>query len=110
MVASVRVVAMLIDADGMITLDAADVQRLLPDQSASTPSAVADADETFIYGNITEGQARIMTGDVGVEKWQRAAGRKTTITHNKFGKDAKIMTGNVGGAAAESFFNSGFWN
>jgi hypothetical protein len=50
-----------------------------------------------------------MTGDVGVEEWQRATRRKTTIAHNRFGKDVRIMTGNVGGEAANSFFDSGFW-
>jgi hypothetical protein len=65
--------------------------------------------ETLIYDNITVGQARIMTGNVGVENWHKTAGRKTTITGNKFGQDVRIMTGDQGGDAAKGF-NESFWN
>jgi hypothetical protein len=62
----------------------------------------------LIYNNITFGQARIMTGNVGVEYWRRIAGRKVTIANNKFGQDVRIMTGDQGGDAAKSF-NDNFW-
>jgi hypothetical protein len=50
-----------------------------------------------------------MTGDIGVESWQKRARRKTTISKNKFGVDARIVTGDMGGQAAATF-NDSFWN
>jgi hypothetical protein len=97
------------DSDGMVRLNSADVERLLAGQRASTSNPADTTDDTLIYSNITEGQARIMTGDVGLERWQAAARRKTAIVHNKFCKDVRIMTGNQGGAAAENF-NASFWD
>ena len=99
-------------ADGTIALDASDAEslRLVDQKSARTCGAAStDVDETLIYDNITVGQARIMTGNVGVENWARTAGRKTTIANNKFGQDVRIMTGDQGGDAAKSF-NDNFWN
>lgn len=49
-----------------------------------------------------------MTGNVGVETNYQAAPRTNAITNNDFGKDGKVMTGDMGGAAAESF-NQNFW-
>ena len=49
-----------------------------------------------------------MTGNVGVENWQRVAGRKTTIAHNKFGNETVIITGDVGGEAAKIFYENFF--
>ncbi|KAJ9137580.1 hypothetical protein NKR23_g9032 [Pleurostoma richardsiae] len=98
-------------ADGIILLDKSDAESLgLTEQQfvAATDTASVDADETSIYDNITLGQARIMTGDVGVEGWLRTARRKTTIAHNRFGQDVRIMTGDQGGEAAKSF-NANFW-
>lgn len=43
-----------------------------------------------------------MTGDVGSGGWQAAA-KVTMISHNRFGKDAPIMTGNAGPDAAIAF-------
>lgn len=63
---------------------------------------------TSIYDNITEGQARIMDGDVGVEQWHRRAKRKAIINNNHFKGDVTIMTGDVGGVAAEKFMDN-FW-
>jgi hypothetical protein len=96
----------------MIRLDPSDVESLeLAGRQPPTTSGVAetDADETSIYDNITVGQARIMTGNVGVENWRKAARHKTTIARNKFGQDVRIMTGDQGGEAAKSF-NDNFWN
>ena len=100
-------------ADGTIALDGDDAEslRLVDDQKRTrTYGAVAaNVDETLIYDNITVGQARIMTGNVGVENWRRIAGRKVTIANNKFGQDVRIMTGDQGSDAAKSF-NDSFWN
>lgn len=60
-----------------------------------------------VYGNITLNQARIMTGDVGVEKWQTVS-RVNEVAFNKFGKEARVMTGNVGSEAASAFMEN-FW-
>lgn len=60
-----------------------------------------------IYGNITLDQARIMTGDVGVGNWQ-AISRVNEVASNRFGKDTRIMTGNVGPEAASAFMEN-FW-
>jgi hypothetical protein len=49
-----------------------------------------------------------MTGNIGVEGWQKMAGRKTTIANNQFGHDVRIMTGDMGGEAAKGF-NDSFW-
>jgi hydrogenase maturation factor len=99
-------------ADGTIALDDDDAESLhLVDQkrSGTGGAAATDEDETLIYDNITLGQARIMTGNVGVENWRIIARRKVTITNNKFGQDVRIMTGDQGGDAAKSF-NDNFWN
>jgi hypothetical protein len=50
-----------------------------------------------------------MTGDIGVEAWQKKATRKVIIARNKFGGDVRITTGNIGGQAATNF-NDSFWN
>jgi hydrogenase maturation factor len=99
-------------ADGTIALDDEDVESLhLVDQKRSRigGAAATDEDETLIYDNITFGQARIMTGNVGVENWRIIARRKVTIANNKFGHDVRIMTGDQGGDAAKGF-NDNFWN
>jgi hypothetical protein len=49
-----------------------------------------------------------MMGNVGVESNYRAAPRTNAITNNEFGQNGKIMTGDMGGAAAASF-NDNFW-
>jgi hypothetical protein len=95
----------------MITLDTSDEESLGltgRQDAASHGTAPTNTDETSIYENITLGQARIMTGDVGVENWQRVAVRKTTINHNIFGDETVIITGDVGGKAAESFYENFF--
>ena len=61
--------------------------------------------ETRIYDNIIVGQARIMTGDVGVE-YRHQLARRITIAHNKFGQDVRIMTGNVGPEASKEFMSN----
>jgi hypothetical protein len=98
-------------ADGTIPLDTSDLETLgFVDKYRATPpgSAAPVVDETLIYDNITVGQARIMTGNVGVENWCKTAGRKATIAGNKFGQDVRIMTGDQGGDAAKKF-NESFW-
>lgn len=72
-----------------------------------TPGAASDV-QTDIYANVTLDQARIMTGDVGVEEWQQRTSRRTAIYDNTFGTGARIMAGNVGGAAAKAFMEN-FW-
>ena len=99
-------------ADGMITLGVREAEELGltgPQRDATRDAATAKSDETSIYGNTMSGQARIMTGNIGVENWQRVPGRKTTIANNQFGNDVRIMTGDQGGPAAERF-NDNFWN
>ncbi|KAF5256312.1 hypothetical protein FOXYS1_13215 [Fusarium oxysporum] len=98
-------------ADGFIPVNAADVLAIgmsAPDDTTSMNSS-NEARETNIYGNVTLGQARIMTGNIGVEDWQKIAGRKTTIANNQFGHDVRIITGDMGGEAARGF-NDSFWN
>lgn len=60
-----------------------------------------------VYGNITLDQARIMTGDVGIERWQTIS-RVNEVAFNRFGKDTRVMTGNVGPGAASAFMEN-FW-
>ncbi|KAI1325821.1 hypothetical protein F5Y16DRAFT_254213 [Xylariaceae sp. FL0255] len=57
--------------DRMIAIDVDNQEELgLGDQAtARDTTRAANADEVSIYDNITLGQARIMTGNVGVEKW-----------------------------------------
>jgi len=93
----------------MIRLEASDAEELgLRGARDAAHRTATDTDETSIYDNITLGQARIMTGNVGMENWQRVSGRKTTIAHNRFEGDARIMTGDQGGEAAARF-NENFW-
>jgi hypothetical protein len=66
--------------------------------TAAEDATDADLDSTTIVDNITVGQARIMTGDIGVEAWQKKATRKVNIVRNKFGGDVRITTGNMGRA------------
>lgn len=95
-------------ADGILRLESADEEEFAIPEQVSKQDTTSITD-TSIYNNITLGQARMMTGNVGVEEWQRMAGRKTTIAHNRFGNDIRIMTGDVGGQAAAGF-NKNFWN
>ncbi|KAK3897922.1 hypothetical protein C8A05DRAFT_47622 [Staphylotrichum tortipilum] len=98
--------------EGSVPLDASDLETLhLVDQHHDIKPGRAEPGigETLIYDNLTVGQARIMTGNVGVENWRKTAGRKTTIAKNKFGQDVRIMTGDQGGEAAKGF-NESFWN
>lgn len=85
-------------------LDQADIKALRLDTVPGTES-----DSTTIVDNITLGQARIMTGDIGMESWQKRATRKTTIVKNRFEGDVRIMTGDMGKEAAATF-NESFWN
>ena len=99
-------------AEGTVPLDTSDLETLrLVDEHHDTKPGRAEPGigETLIYDNITVGQARIMTGNVGVENWRKTAGRKTTIAKNKFGQEVRIMTGDQGGEAAKGF-NESFWN
>ncbi|RKL04137.1 hypothetical protein BFJ70_g17222 [Fusarium oxysporum] len=94
--------------DGTIAVDTADVLTIgisAPDDTTSMNSS-NEARETNIYGNVTLGQARIMTGNIGVEGWQKMAGRKTTIANNQFGHDVRIITSDIGGEAAAGFNDS----
>jgi len=104
---------MILAEDGTIRLTTEDMERLpLNDgpegrRASPPPLGGVSAGESRIYDNITVGQARIMTGDVGAEHWHQLA-RRTTIAHNKFGQDVRIMTGNVGAEASKEFM-SNFW-
>ena len=84
-------------------LDQADVKALGLDTAPAT-----DSDSVTIVDNLTLGQARIMTGNIGLESWQKRVTRKTTITRNEFRGDVRIMGGDVGGQAAADF-NKSFW-
>jgi hypothetical protein len=87
-----------------VPLDQADAKYLGLDTAPAT-----DSDSTAIIDNITLGQARMMTGDIGMESWQKRVARKTTIARNKFGSNLQIMTGDMGGQAAADF-NKSFWS
>jgi len=99
-------------AEGTVPLNTSDLELLRhvdPHRDTKPSRAEPGIGETLIYDNITVGQARIMTGNVGVENWHKTAGRKTTIVKNRFGQDVRIMTGDQGGEAAKGF-NESFWN
>jgi hypothetical protein len=96
--------------DGTVPVNTSDVLAIgvsAPDDATSMNSS-NETVETNIYGNVTLGQARIMTGNIGVEGWHKMAGRKTTIANNQFGHDVRIITGDMGGEAARGF-NESFW-
>ena len=103
---------LILRAEGTVLLDTSDLETLrLVNQHHDIKSGRTEPGicETLIYDNLTVGQARIMTGNVGVENWRKTAGRKTTIAKNKFRQDVRIMTGDQGGEAAKGF-NESFWN
>jgi len=50
-----------------------------------------------------------MTGDIGVERWQKRATRNMIIAKNEFRGDIRITTGDMGGPAAANF-NENFWS
>ncbi|KAM0292737.1 hypothetical protein ACHAPM_011747 [Fusarium culmorum] len=96
--------------DGTVPINTSDVLAMgmsAPDDTTNMNSS-NEARETNIYGNVTLGQARIMTGNIGVEGWHKMTGRKTTIANNQFGHDVRIITGDMGGEAARGF-NESFW-
>jgi hypothetical protein len=65
----------------------ADVKTLGLDavpETTEDDDAVTDLGSTTIVDNTTLGQARIMTGDIGVERWQKRATRNTKIAKNEF--------------------------
>lgn len=78
-------------------------------ETAADDAKAADLDSTTIVDNITLSQARIMTGDIDVERWRKRVTRKTTIAKNKSEGDVRIVTGDIGGQAATTF-KEGFWN
>jgi hypothetical protein len=55
--------------DRMLPLDATDGEEL----GLVMRDAMADADKTSSYDDITHGQARIMAGNAGLEDWQLVA-------------------------------------
>jgi hypothetical protein len=63
-----------------VPLNQADIKALSLDATPATTAVDAtdaDLDSTAIVDNITVGQARIiMTGDIGIEAWQKKATRK----------------------------------
>ncbi|OAQ91532.1 hypothetical protein VFPFJ_03272 [Purpureocillium lilacinum] len=93
----------LSNADGPIPLDTSGTRE------PGLGSSATDTGETSIYDNVTLGQARIMTGDIGMDNWQRVSKRKTTIARNRFEGDVRIVTGDIGGESAARF-NETFWN
>ncbi|KAF5231404.1 hypothetical protein FAUST_9267 [Fusarium austroamericanum] len=97
--------------DRTVPVNASDMLAIGMSASDNTPSMNSSNEtvKTNIYGNVTLGQARIMTGNIGVEGWYKMAGRKTTIANNQFGHDVRIITGDMGGEAANGF-NDSFWN
>lgn len=90
---------------GSVSIDISDLEDLENNLGGASTSK----DEREFVDNITLDQARVMMGDVGLEDWQKAAGRKTTVARNQFGHSARIMMGNVGGEGAAAF-NQNFWN
>uniref|UniRef100_A0A4E9EIZ5 NACHT-NTPase and P-loop NTPases N-terminal domain-containing protein n=1 Tax=Gibberella zeae TaxID=5518 RepID=A0A4E9EIZ5_GIBZA len=88
--------------DGTIPVVAAELEAL----EAPRFDASSEVVQNSIYSN--KGVGFVMTGNVGVETNYQAAPRTNAITNNDFGKDGKVMTGDMGGAAAESF-NQNFW-
>ncbi len=100
-----------VDTSRMTALKAPDMEEEPDGCGARYPTqegGAAPTDNTALYNNITLGRARIMTGNVGVDNWQRMARRRTIIAHNQFGNDVSIMTGNQGEAAMR--FNESFWS
>lgn len=79
-----------------------------PDEGSSAGSEIPSGNrDHIIVDNFTCGQARIMVGDIGVEKWEKSAGT-SSIRGNVFKSDLRIMAGDVGLEAAASF-NENFW-
>ncbi|KAL6921407.1 hypothetical protein ACHAPO_004892 [Fusarium lateritium] len=89
-------------SDGTVPIFPVDLESL----EAPRFNTSAQAVQNSIYGN--KGVSYVMTGNVGVESSYRAAPRTNAITNNDFGQDGKVMTGDMGGSAAESF-NQNFW-
>lgn len=99
------------ELDGTVRLNQADVTALGLDAASTIAADDATStysDSTTIIDNITVGQARIMTGDIGVETWRKKVTQKVTIARNYFGGDVRITTGDMGGQAATTF-NENFW-
>ncbi|EXM13233.1 hypothetical protein FOTG_18313 [Fusarium oxysporum f. sp. vasinfectum 25433] len=94
--------------DGTIVVNTADVLAIGMSAPDDTPSmnSYNETRDTNIYRNVALGKTRIMTGNVGVEGWQKMAGHKTTITNNRFGHDVGIITGDMGGEAARGLNQS----
>ncbi|RGP63045.1 hypothetical protein FSPOR_8845 [Fusarium sporotrichioides] len=88
--------------DGTVHVDAADLEALETLRLDASTQAVQNS----IHNN--ENVSYVMTGNVGVGSDYRAAPRTNAITNNKFGQGGKVMTGDLEGAAAESF-NENFW-
>ncbi|KAH7003955.1 hypothetical protein EDB82DRAFT_532345 [Fusarium venenatum] len=88
--------------DGTVPVFTADLESLEAPRFKTSAQAVQNS----IYGN--KGVSYVMTGNVGVKSNYRAAPRTNAITNDGFGQDGKVMTGDIGGAAAESF-NQNFW-
>lgn len=64
--------------DQMIAISTSDQEELGLGGQAAVRDIAPHANEvlTSIYDNFTLGQARVMTGNVGIESWQKVAGRK----------------------------------
>jgi hypothetical protein len=91
-------------ADREVPLEDTDIKSLGLPAPHGQADSVSSPDTDSIYDNITLGQARIMTGNIGVENWQRASGRKITIVRNEFKGDVRIMTGDMSESAAADFW------
>ncbi|KAK8019186.1 hypothetical protein PG990_004324 [Apiospora arundinis] len=78
-------------------------QPFAPDPD-STQKATPDV-YNEIYNNITIDQARVITGDIGVQEWLKKieTTRRNIIRNNNMKGKSFILTGNVGGDAAKTF-------
>ncbi|KAK6866233.1 hypothetical protein PG995_002761 [Apiospora arundinis] len=89
----------------LITTEMSPEGRSSAPGSDPNPAQDATPDEVLIYGNVTQGQDRIMTGDVGVQEWRKRSSRKTKVVNNTFGPGLRLMTGNAGPGTMNNFWD-----
>ncbi|KAL7939403.1 hypothetical protein V8C35DRAFT_286537 [Trichoderma chlorosporum] len=70
-------------------------------ETADHEKTSATFERAAIYENKVSGKMQLVTGNIGVESGYKSTfNGRSTIHHNTMGSDAKIITGDVGGAAA----------
>ncbi|KAK7987475.1 hypothetical protein PG989_007790 [Apiospora arundinis] len=109
--------------DGAIEVRSDEIARLgrnetdMPENHNSQPDSNPDSAQKAtpdvyneIYDNITIDQARVITGDIGVQEWQKKTEttRRNIIRNNNMKDKSFLLTGNVGGDAAKALVDGLF--